>query len=127
MLFRRYVAKLQFELEFWQRFAREGGSEKGYAEQQLAATGIRYRPDWYLSDMDSGFYSADYLRAWVRSAQLRASLLKDVGQDWWRSAETGEFMRSLFKEGTRPSNEEIAARLGFEPLDCAPLLAELGP
>ncbi len=126
MLFRRYVAKLQFELEFWQRFASDGGSEKGYAELQLAATGVRYRPDWYLSDMDSGFYSADYLRAWIRSAQLRASLLKEVGEDWWRSAETGEFLRALFKEGTRPSNEEIAARLGFEPLDCAPLLAELG-
>jgi hypothetical protein len=126
MLFRRYVAKLQFELEFWQRFAQGGGSEKGYAERQLAATGVRYHPDWYLSDMDSGFYSADYLRAWIRSAQLRASLLKEVGEDWWRSVDTGEFLRSLFKEGTRPSNEEIAARLGFEPLDCTPLLTELG-
>jgi hypothetical protein len=126
LLFRRYVAKLQFELEFWQRFATDGGSEKGYAERQLAATGVRYRPDWYLSDMDAGFYSADYLRAWIRSAQLRASLLKEVGEDWWQSEKTGEFLRELFKEGTRPTNEEIAARLGFEPLDCAPLLAELG-
>jgi hypothetical protein len=126
LLFRRYVAKLQFELEFWGRFAREGSSEQGYAEHQLAATGVRYRPDWFLADMDSGFYSADYLRAWIRSAQLRASLLEEVGEDWWRSAKTGDFLRSLFTEGTRPSNEEIAARLGFEPLDCAPLLAELG-
>ena len=30
-------------------------------------------PDNYLSDMDAGFYSADYLRAWIRSAQLRSS------------------------------------------------------
>ena len=126
MLFRRYVAKLQFELEFWGRFARDGGSEKGYAEHQLAATGVRYRPDWFLADMDAGFYSADYLRAWIRSAQLRASLLEEVGEDWWQSTKTGDFLRSLFAEGTRPSNEEIAARLGFEPLDCAPLLAELG-
>jgi len=126
LLFRRYVAKLQFELEFWQRFAADGGTENGYAERQEKATGVRYRPDWYLSDMDSGFYSADYLRAWIRSAQLRASLLEEVGADWWRSAKTGEYLRSLFKEGSRPSNEEIAARLGFEPLDCAPLIAELG-
>jgi hypothetical protein len=126
LLFRRYVAKLQFELEFWQRFAADGGTEKGYSERQESATGVRYRPDWYLSDMDSGFYSADYLRAWIRSAQLRVSLLEEVGDDWWKSAKTGKFLRSLFREGTRPSNEEIAARLGFEPLDCAPLLAELG-
>jgi hypothetical protein len=32
----------------------------------------------------------------------------------------------LFAEGTKPSSEEIAGRLGFDPLDTAPLLAELG-
>jgi hypothetical protein len=31
----------------------------------------------------------------------------------------------LFAEGTRPSSEEIAARLGFEPFDTAPLVAGL--
>jgi len=76
--------------------------------------------------MDAGFYSADYLRAWIRCAQLRAYLTADVGEDWWRSAETGEFLRALFAEGTRPSSEDIAARLGYEPLDTKPLLAELG-
>jgi hypothetical protein len=34
-------------------------------------------------------------------------------------------LRSLFAEGTRPSSEEIAGRLGFEPYDTAPLVAEL--
>ena len=28
------------------------------------------------SDMDAGFYSADYLRAWIRSAQLRRHLIQ---------------------------------------------------
>ena len=59
--------------------------------------------------MDSGFYSADYLRAWIRSAQLRQSLIRDVGEDWWREPETGERLRDLFREGTRPTSEEIAA------------------
>ncbi len=31
----------------------------------------------------------------------------------------------MFAEGTRPSTEEIAGRLGFDPLDTAPLVAEL--
>ena len=75
--------------------------------------------------MDSGFYSADYLRAWIRSAQLRAYLRREVGDDWWRRAETGDQLRALFFEGTRPSSEEIAQRLGFEPLDTSPLVAEL--
>ncbi len=90
-----------------------------------AATGLRYDARGYLSDMDAGFYSADYLRAWIRSAQLRAYLRREVGDDWWRSGATGEFLRGLFAEGTRPSTEDIAGRLGFEPLDTAPLVAEL--
>jgi hypothetical protein len=126
LLFRRYVAKLQFELEFWSRFARDGGTPDGYAERLTAATDVVYRRDNYLADMDAGFYSADYLRAWIRSAQLRAFLIREVGEDWWRSAQTGDFLRALFAEGTRPSSEDVAARIGYAPLDTKPLLSELG-
>jgi hypothetical protein len=125
LLFRRYTAKLQFELGFWGRFAEDGGTPDGYSELLTAATGIRYPAENYLSDMDSGFYSADYLRAWVRSAQLRSHLVSEIGEDWWRRPETGERLRELFREGTRPTSEEIAARIGFDPLDTAPLLHEL--
>jgi hypothetical protein len=126
LLFRRYAAKLEFELEFWARFATDGGSPEGYSERLTTATGLAYRADAYLADMDAGFYSADYLRAWIRSAQLRQHLIHEVGEDWWRRPATGEILRGLFAEGTRPSSEEIAGRLGFEPLDTKPLLAELG-
>ena len=86
LLYRRYTAKLAFELDFWDRFATDGGKPDGYEQRLTAATGIRYRAEGYLSDMDAGFYSADYLRAWIRSAQLRERLRKDVGDDWWRRA-----------------------------------------
>ena len=86
---------------------------------------MRYRPDNYLADMDAGFYSADYLRAWIRSAQLRHYLLDQFGADWWRSEQTGEFLRNLFSEGTRPSSEEVAGRIGYDPLDTDPLVSEL--
>jgi hypothetical protein len=126
VLFRRYTAKLQFELDFWSRFNEDGGGPDGYEERLTEATGVRYRADAYLADMDGGFYSADYLRAWIRSAQLRDYLVREIGEDWWRTAETGDRLRALFLEGTRPSSEEIAARLGYQPLDTAPLLRELG-
>ena len=125
LLYRRYTAKLQFELDFWSRFADDGGTPGGYSEKLTAATGIEYRADAYLADMDSGFYSADYLRAWIRSAQLRRYLEEEFGEDWWRSSATGDRLRELFREGTRPTSEEIASRLGFEALDTAPLLSEL--
>jgi hypothetical protein len=126
LLFRRYTAKLQFELDFWRRYAEDGGTPDGYSERLTGATGIRYPRENYLSDMDSGFYSADYLRAWIRSAQLRRHLAEEIGENWWRRPETGERLRELWREGTRPTSEEIAARLGFDPLDTAPLLHELG-
>jgi hypothetical protein len=75
--------------------------------------------------MDDGFYSADYLRAWIRTAQLRTHLRERIGEDWWQSPDTGELLRDLFREGTRPSSEDIAARIGFDPLDIQPLVGEL--
>lgn len=125
LLFRRYVAKLQFELDFWSRFREDNGTPGGYSERLTEATGVAYRPDNYLADMDAGFYSADYLRAWIRCAQLRAFLLSEIGGDWWRSPATGDLLRSMFREGTRPSSEEIAGRLGFDPLDTEPLVFQL--
>jgi len=125
LLYRRYTAKLQFELEFWSDFPDGAGGEQ-YSKRLTDATGIRYRPDAFLSDMDAGFYSADYLRAWIRSSQLRTYLVREIGEDWWRNPKTGDFLRELWREGTKPSSEEIAARIGFEPLDTGPLIAELG-
>jgi hypothetical protein len=126
LLFRRYAAKLRFELDFWSRFCEDGGTDTGYAELLTDATGMAYRRDGYLADMDAGFYSADYLRAWIRAAQLRSYLEREVGEEWWASRETGDRLRELFREGTKPSSEEIAGRIGFNPLDTEPLLAELG-
>ena len=125
LLFRRYTAKLQFELDFWSNFEQAGLQSDDYSQRLTAATGIRYSSDGHLADMDPGFYSADYLRAWIRHAQLRSYLFAEVGEDWWRSPRTGELLRDLFAEGTRPSSEEIATRLGSDPYDTAPLVAEL--
>jgi hypothetical protein len=125
LLFRRYEAKLRYELGFWSRFASDGGTPAGYEEFLTEATGIRYRSDGYLSDMDAGFYSADYLRAWIRSAQLRRHLIDTVGEDWWRNPQTGELLADLFRQGTKLSSEEVAVRLGYDPLDTAPLLGEI--
>jgi hypothetical protein len=127
LLFRRYTAKLEYELALWSDFEHAPDYAPVYAERQRAAIGFRYRPDGYLADMDDGFYSADYLRAWIRTAQLRAYLRERVGVDWWVRPETGAFLRELFREGTKPSSEAIAARIGFDPLDTGPLLDELVP
>jgi hypothetical protein len=124
-MFRRYTAKLEFELGFWSRFSSDGGTAYGYAGLLSDATGFAYNPARFLVDMDAGFYVADYLRAWIRAAQLRKLFRERSGDEWWRSPETGDFLRELFREGLRPSSEDIAVRLGFDPLDTGPLVAEL--
>jgi hypothetical protein len=125
LLFRRYTAKLSFELDFWSRFADDDGTPKGYEERLTAATGIRYPAGNFLADMDAGFYSADYLRAWIRGAQVRAWLRREVREDWWRAVRTGDLLRELFRKGTRPASEDVAARIGSDPLDIRPLVDEL--
>jgi hypothetical protein len=127
LLFRRYAAKLDYELEIWADFANASGYAAKYAEYLQAATGFCYRADGYLADMDGGFYSADYLRAWIRSAQLRAYLRETIGPDWWEQSATGDFLRGLFAQGTQPSSEEVAARIGFSPIDTRPLVQENAP
>src|SRR3954454_19789817 len=83
-LYRRYEAKLRFELEFWSVFGSDGeGMPARYSELLTEATGVRYAPENYLADMDAGFYSADYLRAWIRSSQLRQYLQREIGSEWW--------------------------------------------
>jgi hypothetical protein len=125
LLFRRYAAKLDYELELWDDFANAADYAQTYEDNLRAAIGFRYRADGYLADLDGDFYSADYLRAWIRSAQLRAFLRETIGADWWRRPETGEHLRALFREGTRPTSEEIADRIGYDPLDTGPLVGEL--
>ena len=94
LLFRRYSAKLGFELDFWKRFPSTAGRPKD------TRSGSRRPPEFVSgrespADMDAGFYSADYLRAWARSAQLRAYLRREVGEDWWRREGTGDSSRAL--------------------------------
>lgn len=125
LLFRRYVAKLRYELRLWSDFDNATAYSEVYADKVSGAIGFRYPPSGYLEDMDAGFYSADYLRAWVRAAQVRCHLRETVGSDWWCRRETGAFLRELFREGTQPTSEEIAGRLGFDPLDTRPLVEEL--
>ena len=48
---------------------------------------------------------------------------EEIGEDWWRSTETGDLLRDLFFEGAKPTSEEIAERLGYNPLDVRPLVA----
>ena len=127
LLFRRYAAKLQFELDFWGRFAEDGGTDG------------RLRRAAHRGDRDGVPRARASWPTWTRAStppttcargSARPSCARTSSARWatsgGRASETGDRLRELFREGTKPSSEEIAGRIGFEPLDTGPLLAELG-
>ena len=113
-LFRRYVAKLEFELGFW-RDPTNSNHPQRYVELLSNATLNTYPPETFVSDMDPGLYSADYLRAWRTSEQVIAQLREQHGEDWYASGAVHEFLRDLFHQGTRPTNEQISEQIGSSP------------
>ena len=92
-----YEAKLRFESDFWGTASTEAGEVAPRATRSASpprpASGTAQ--SGYLSDMDPGFYSADYLRAWIRSAQLHRYLIDTIGPDWWHHPATGQFLSGL--------------------------------
>ncbi len=118
-MYRRYVAKFLAEWEFFQQ--PDLGNGEIYARTLTAATGFVYRPTNYLFDMDSEFYSADYLRAWLGEAQLREYLQQQYGPTWWSNAAAGKFLVGLWHQAGQPDAETVIAQLGVQPLDPAAL------
>jgi hypothetical protein len=123
---RQYTAKLSYELEL------HGGAQPAadmgarYVELLGAGLGIPWSAETYLSDVDPGFYSAGYLRAWAMEAHLRSYLRERFGDTWWEVVEAGTLLRTIWRDGLRLSAEEMLSELTGETLDFGILLADLG-
>ena len=121
---RRYAAKLTYELDFFEDPLEEGRNRELYASTLSAATHFVYAPQNYLNDMDPGYYSADYLRAWITEAMLRHHLESAYGEDWFAHPEAGELLRGLWATGESKENEEVARMIGYEPSDTSYLVEQ---
>ncbi|CAN5782339.1 MAG: hypothetical protein H0T55_03060 [Rubrobacteraceae bacterium] len=116
-LVRRYAAKLAYELAFFENPLEEGRNRQIYTTMLSAATHFVYTPQNYLDDMDPGYYTADYLRAWITEAMLRHHLEDTYGEDWFASPEAGRFLRDLWATGEKVENEDVARMIGCNPFD----------
>lgn len=121
-LVRRYAAKLAYELDFFEDPLEEDRNRQLYATTLSGATRFAYTPQNYLNDMDPGYYSADYLRAWITEAMLRRHLEDAYGQDWFTRTEAGELLRGLWATGEKQENEDVACAIGCEPYDTSYLI-----
>ena len=67
--------------------------------------------------MDDGFYSADYLRAWVGEAQLADYLRRNFSERWWADKRAGKFLVDLWRSASTQEAEPVLSGLGCQPLD----------
>ncbi len=114
MVFIRYIGILEAELDF---FAKGDFSDSDFYTTKLNAyTGLTYDAESYLFDQDDGFYSADYLRAWMNEVTLAEYLKNTFGDLWFENPSASEFLVLLWKEGDRYDVNEVFSRYGL-PID----------
>ncbi|MBO0682553.1 MAG: hypothetical protein J2P45_05305 [Candidatus Dormibacteraeota bacterium] len=126
MLFMRYVGKLGCELDLYAGDPLD--VERGralFAGLPSARTGFVYDPRAWQYDRDPGFYSADYLRAWLAQAELELMLRDRFGARWWASKEAGEWLRAQWRRGCEPEAEELVAEMHGRPWSGDALLQRL--
>ena len=137
-MFRRYCAKLLYELKLHRndltrlddRFEPiQGQSYKTmaacYNDILTKACKVNYPKDNWLLDVDSGFYSADYLRAWMLEAHLRSVLTKKFGTRWYASKDAGRFLMELWSTGANGRTmDELAMHIGLARLDTSAIEAD---
>lgn len=116
MLYMRYVGKLTNELELYAGDPLDAARGRAiYQTVPTALSGFRHDPRAWQFDRDPGFYSADYLRAWLAEAPLERSLRERFGERWWARPEAGGWLREQWRRGWEPEAEEIVAETGGRP------------
>lgn len=122
---RRHVGKLRYEEALHSGRLSLGSAPAAYVEELEGATMVRYPRSDALSDLDDGFYVADYLRAWALEVLVREHLKTRFGNRWWSSRAAGALLRELWATGSEYSADEIAAELGLGPICFEPLADDL--
>lgn len=122
MLLRKYLGKFLYEYEMFS----SGDFSKApdlYSKVLLNTTGFVHSSDRYLNDLDSSFYCADYLRAWIGAAQIKDYFKRKFGKEWFFNPKAGKFMRYLWRDGVKEDLEDVVTKLGYKAWDSSYLMA----
>lgn len=124
MFLRRYGSKLIYELKLHNAHVTPEFQEV-YRTTLQKSLRFRHTEKHYLEDVDDAFYCAEYLRAWILEAQIRAALQERFGEDWFANERTGEYLRELWSYGQKYTADEIVKTVGYVDLDIDPLAREI--
>ena len=125
IMLRRYSAKIAYEIELHGPGADLERMPERYAEILGARVGVPWPQETWLSDVDSGFYAACYLRAWAIEVEWRHELSSRFGESWFERGEAGEWLRGLWSQGQRLEATELLAQSTGRALDFDRLASEL--
>src|SRR5215467_10164878 len=120
---RRYAAKLSYELALHSSGLEEGPLR--YRKHLESALMFHHPEAHYLVDVDDGFYTANYLRAWIFEAQVRRVLRETFGDNWFEKRSAGIQLQKWWSMGQKFRVEEMLRDLGYDGLDIRPLLDDL--
>jgi hypothetical protein len=111
---RRRCGSLPYEIALHESSAlRSDQLSTMYADALSQAVCFRRDPALYLTEVDDGFYSAAYLRAWAFEASLREYLRTRYGRRWWAARKCGDELIDLWNTSSRYTVEELARLIGF--------------
>lgn len=109
VFFRRYAAKLAYELELHGPEPDLAAMPRRYADLLGSATRIAWPRAAWAADVDSGFYVACYLRAWALETHWRVALRERFGERWFEARGAGEWLLGLWRHGQRLNADELLA------------------
>lgn len=120
MMLRRYLGKFTYEYQMFSSLLKGRTLQQGptlYKRNLEETTGFVTPKINWLVDMDSGFYSAEYLRAWIAAAQIKDYLAKKFGKIWFANKKAGKFLLQLLARGVTDEIEDVVKKLGYKPWD----------
>ncbi|SES85370.1 hypothetical protein [Anaerobranca gottschalkii] len=113
-IIRRFCGKLLYELEIFSGPKEDKTLKEKYVKIMEEAVKVKVNPENYLLDLDIGFNTSNYLRAWIFESYLREYLVNNFGGLWFLKKESGDFLKNLWKSGSMYRTEEIVENIGFK-------------
>ena len=121
VMLRRYSAKIAYEVELHAPEADLAEMPERYSALLGERIGVPWPRETWLSDVDSSFYVACYLRAWALEVDWRDALRERFGEAWFEDRASGDWLRGLWSQGQRLDADRLLAEatggsLGFDRL-----------
>ena len=116
-MLRRFCGKLIYELEIFSGPLNDQTLRDKYKNIMESAVKVKVNTNNYLLDLDLGFNTPNYLRAWIFESYIRNYIVSNYGEEWYSHKESGDFLKSLWSSGNSQIAEEIVQSLGYQEFD----------